>query len=132
MGAAFAHLLELPNKIRLPRDAYFTVQQVYRGWALLGIAVVAALASTLVLAVMVRHERRMLAGALIAFSCLAGTQIIFWVFTYPVNQATVNWTVAPDNWQEMRARWEYSHAVAACLDFAALVALVWSSLSPSP
>jgi hypothetical protein len=26
MAAGFAHLLELPNKIRLPRDAYLTVQ----------------------------------------------------------------------------------------------------------
>jgi len=130
MAAGFAHLFELPNKIRLPREAYLTVQQIYRGWALLGIVVVGALASTLALAIMVREQRRMFIGALVALSCLVGTQIIFWVFTYPVNQATNNWTVAPENWQEMRARWEYSHAVAACLDFAALIALVWSSLSP--
>ncbi|MGE0650765.1 MAG: hypothetical protein AB7P12_03310 [Alphaproteobacteria bacterium] len=36
MGGALAHLFELPNKIGLPADAYFTVQQNYRGWALLG------------------------------------------------------------------------------------------------
>jgi hypothetical protein len=47
MAPAFAHLLELPNKINLPRDEYFTVQQIYRGWALLGIVVVGALLSTL-------------------------------------------------------------------------------------
>ena len=130
MAAGFAHLFELPNKIRLPREAYLTVQQIYRGWALLGIVVVGALASTLALAIMVREQRRMFIGALVALSCLVGTQIIFWVFTYPVNQATNNWTVAPENWQEMRARWEYSHAVAACLDLVALIALVWSGLPP--
>jgi hypothetical protein len=43
---ALAHLLELPNKIGLARDDYLTVQQIYRGWALLGIVVVAALIST--------------------------------------------------------------------------------------
>ena len=127
MAAGFAHLLELPNKIRLPRDAYLTVQQIYRGWALLGIAVIAAIASTLGLAIMVRHERRMFTGAIVALSCLVATQIIFWTFTYPVNQITANWTVAPENWKELRAQWEYSHAVAACLDFAALIALVWST-----
>lgn len=35
MASGFAHLLELPNKIGLPREDYLTVQQIYRGWALL-------------------------------------------------------------------------------------------------
>jgi hypothetical protein len=30
MGAALAHLFELPNKIGLPAEAYLTVQQNYR------------------------------------------------------------------------------------------------------
>jgi hypothetical protein len=104
MAAGFAHLLELPNKIRLPRDAYLTVQQIYRGWALLGIVVIAAIASTLGLTILVRHERRMFIGTLLALSCLVGTQIIFWVFTYPVNQATANWTVAPESGPVCRGR----------------------------
>jgi hypothetical protein len=28
MAAGFAHLFELPNKIRLPREAYLTVEQI--------------------------------------------------------------------------------------------------------
>jgi hypothetical protein len=51
---AFAHLLELPNKINLSREDYLTVQQNYRGWALTGVFVVSALISTLILTVMVR------------------------------------------------------------------------------
>lgn len=43
-----AHLLELPNKINLPAEAYLTIQQIYRGWAFLGIIELAALLSTLV------------------------------------------------------------------------------------
>ena len=31
-----AHLFELPGKIGLPRDAYFTVQGIYAGWAWFG------------------------------------------------------------------------------------------------
>ena len=36
LGPALAHAFELPNKIDLPRDQYFVVQQVYRGWSLFG------------------------------------------------------------------------------------------------
>ncbi|OLC81827.1 MAG: hypothetical protein AUH72_08420 [Acidobacteria bacterium 13_1_40CM_4_65_8] len=107
----------------------FEKRSIYRGWALLGIVVVAALASTAVLTIMVRHERRSFIGSLVALSCLVGTQIIFWVFTYPVNKTTNNWTVVPENWQALRARWEYSHAAGAVLDFAALISLVAASLS---
>jgi len=55
MAAGFAHLLELPNKIGLSREDYLTVQQIYRGWALLGIVVVGALVSSAVLAGLVRR-----------------------------------------------------------------------------
>lgn len=37
LAPALAHLLELPNKIGLSRDDYLAVQQIYRGWALLGL-----------------------------------------------------------------------------------------------
>ena len=49
MVPAAAHLLELPNKIRLTGKEYLTAQRLYRGWALAGIVVAAALLSTLVL-----------------------------------------------------------------------------------
>jgi hypothetical protein len=45
LAPAMAHLLELPNKINLSRDDYLTMQQIYRGWALLGFIVIAALLS---------------------------------------------------------------------------------------
>jgi hypothetical protein len=54
LAPALAHLLELPNKLHLSGDDYLTVQQIYRGWALLGFVVAGALLSTLVLAIMVR------------------------------------------------------------------------------
>ena len=57
LGAGLAHLLALPNKIHLSREDYLTVQQIYRGWALLGIADIGALISTLVLAVRSRERR---------------------------------------------------------------------------
>lgn len=129
LGPALAHLFALPNKIALPEAQYFVAQGVYRGWAFLGIVVFGALLSTLALAVVLRHDRRPMAWALLAFLCIAGTQAIFWTWTYPANAATINWTAVPPNWEALRAQWEYSHAASACLNLAAMIALVLSVLS---
>jgi hypothetical protein len=127
---AMAHLIELPHKIGLSRDEYLTVQQIYRGWALAGIVVIGALIATLVLTIMSRRDRQAFALSLIAFFCIVGTQVVFWSFTYPVNQQTENWTVMPPNWSDLRARWEYSHAASAVLNLIALVALILSVVLP--
>ena len=129
LGPSAAHLLELPNKIDLPRDAYFTVQAIYRGWALLGIVVAGALLSTLFLTVVVWKRTPARYGALVAFLCIVATQVIFWTFTYPANQATENWTVVPEDWRSLRLDWEYSHAVAAVVNLAAYIALVAAALA---
>ena len=129
LAPALAHLLELPNKIGLSRDEYLTVQQIYRGWALLGSVVFGALLSTLVLTIMVRGRRKAFGLALTGFLCVAGTQVVFWTFTFPANQATGNWTTLPENWMALRAQWEYSHATSAVLNLIALVALILSVLA---
>lgn len=85
LAPALAHLLELPNKIGLPKDDYLTVQQIYRGWALLGFVVAGALLSNLVLAVSVRNKPRAFVLTLIAFFCIVATQVVFWTITYPAN-----------------------------------------------
>lgn len=123
LAPAAAHLLELPNKIGLPRDEYLVVQQIYRGWALLGVVVLGALLATLVFAILARGTRDF-KFALTAFVCIAATQAVFWTFTFPTNQETLNWTVLPDHWEALRTQWEYSHAASALLDLIALLALV--------
>jgi hypothetical protein len=121
---AGAHVAELPNKIDLARDEYLTVQQIYRGWALFGIVVFGALASTLTLTIKARRRApRTFPFALVAFICLIGTQVVFWTVTFPVNQATENWTVLPAHWTELRSQWEYSHATSAALNLCAFIAL---------
>jgi hypothetical protein len=129
LAPALAHLLELPNKIGLSRDDYLTVQQIYRGWALLGFVVAGALLSTLILTIMVRKRPKEFALTLIAFLCIVGTQMVFWTFTFPANQQTNNWTVLPENWMALRSQWEYSHAASAVLNLIALVALILSVVS---
>jgi hypothetical protein len=128
MAAAFAHLFELPNKVNLPREDYLTVQQIYRGWALLGIVVIGALVSTLVLTVMVRDNYKMFYLTLTATICIALSLVVFFMFTYPANQQTLNWTMLPENWEELRRQWEYSHATGAGLYFVAIIALTLSLL----
>lgn len=129
LAPAMAHLLELPNKLNLSREDYLTVQQIYRGWNLLGFVVVGALFSTLALTLTVRHKRRIFVFTLIALLCIVGTQVVFWSYTYPANQATNNWTTLPENWAELRRQWEYSHATSAVLNLAGLVALILSVLA---
>ena len=129
LAPAMAHLLELPNKINLPREDYLTVQQIYRGWNLLGFVVAGALLSTLALTITVRQERKAFTFALIAFLCIVGTQVVFWTYTYPANQATNNWTTLPGNWTELRRQWEYSHATSAVLNLVALIGLILSVLA---
>jgi hypothetical protein len=119
-----AHLLELPHKIPLSREDYLTVQQIYRGWSLLGIVVIGALLSTLLLTILVRKQRSAFVLTLIALLCLVAAHVVFWIYTYPANQATSNWTVLPSNWQDLRRQWEYSHATGAGLNLGALMALI--------
>ena len=129
---AGAHLAELANKMKLGATEYQTVQQIYRGWELFGVVVVGALASTLALTIGLRGHPTAFTPALIALLCIVATQVVFWTFTFPVNRMTVNWTVLPDNWAELRARWEYSHAASAALNAAALIALIVSLLRYAP
>jgi hypothetical protein len=129
LGPALAHLFSLPNKIGLPEERYFVVQAIYAGWSLLGIIVFGALLSTLALAVLVRRQRAPFLLAALGFLSIAGTQALFWSFTFPANRATVNWTRVPDNWEALRAQWEWSHAASAGLNLVAMVAVILSVLA---
>jgi hypothetical protein len=129
LAPALAHLLELPNKIGLSRDEYLVVQQIYRGWWLLGVFVFGALLSTLALTILVRRRPAEFAPALIAFLSIAGTQVVFWTFTFPMNQQSANWTILPNHWVAMRMQWEYSHAASAVLNLVALIAVIVSVLA---
>jgi hypothetical protein len=132
-----AHLAELVNKMELSAAEYQTVQQIYRGWALFAIVIFGALVSTLVLTLRLRRHRAAFTPALVALLCIVATQVVFWTFTFPVNQTTINWTRMPADWASLRAQWEYSHAAAAVLNVAAVAALIrsvlrYASVRPGP
>jgi hypothetical protein len=126
---AGAHFFELPNKIGLAQDQYFIVQSIYRGWALFGVVLFPAIAVVLALAVMLRRQAAAFRYALVAFVCMAATLAIFFVWTYPANVATNNWTVVPEQWETLRRQWEFAHAANAVLTFLALCALMGAVLS---
>lgn len=129
---AGAHLFELPHKIAMTQEQYFTVQSIYRGWSLFGIPLIGGLVVTAVLAIMLRAQQLPFSLALVAVLCLAAALAVFFVWTYPANQATQNWTVAPDDWARLRAQWEYAHAVNAVLSFVGFCALMLSILTTRP
>jgi hypothetical protein len=124
-----AHFFELWNKIGLGREAYFTVQHIYNGWALFGIVLFGALGTNLLLAVSLRRQWRaaLLAGA--GFVLVGLTLVFFFLWIFPANQATQNWTVAPANWEVLRAQWEWTHALNAVLTFLALCAVTGAGLA---
>ena len=127
-----AHLLALPNKIAMDHDQYLATQQVYRGWALVGVVLIAALLANLALAFALRGRGRGAALATAACALIAVSFAVFFVWTWPANQATENWTRLPADWEELRRQWEYSHAVNALLIFAALCCSAGAALSRPP
>lgn len=121
-----AHLLALPNKIGLPQDDYFAVQQIYQGWAFTGALLVGALLANVGLTIRLRHRTTAFAAAVGGAALIVIVLGVFFVWTWPTNQATANWTVAPADWSALRARWEYSHAVNAVLMILALACVSWT------
>jgi len=126
---AGAHFFELANKMSLSTAEYMTTQKIYAGWSFFGVAIIAAIAFTLTHTVMVRADRTACLLSLTALLLLGATQVIFWTFTYPMNAATNNWTVIPQDFEAVRLQWEYSHAVNAVLTFVALVTITLSAFT---
>ena len=122
-----AHAFALLNKINLGAEPYFIVQGIYRGWALLGIVLIAAILANLALTLMLRRRGGApFILALLGFCAVAVTLVNFFVWTFPANHATGNWTTVTDNWQQLRRQWEYSHAVNAVITFLAFCSVTSS------
>lgn len=101
---AGAHLFSLLSKLRLDDVAYLASQRAYDGWNLFGVVVVLSIASTLALAIALYRAGEPFQLVTLALLCLIGTQAIFWIFTYPTNVATQNWTSLTQDWEALRLR----------------------------
>ena len=115
LAPGIAHAASALTKLSMSQGDYFVAQMAYNGWALFGIAQIAALGVNIALAVALRGETMPFRLTVATIVCLVAGLAIFFAFTYPANLATQNWTVAPADWQALRWRWEISHAVNAAL-----------------
>ena len=78
LGPALAHTFELPTKITLPREEYFVVQQIYRGWAGFSVVLFVQVIALLTAAILARRERRVLVPTVLAILLVLGAQVLFW------------------------------------------------------
>ena len=143
MGLALAHALEWPGKLRLDREQYLAVQPIYYPGFTIGggVAEAGGMLATLALLLMAptgSAQFWLIAGVLAA---LIVTHLIFWTVTQPVNRAWLRETelTAParrffgtdpanpapaSDWQALRDRWEWSHALRATAAMLGLILLV--------
>ena len=107
-----AHLLELHNKLGLviPIALFLVAAQVVVRW----------------------RERDAIGASLTSLLCLVAAHAIFWTFTFPANQVSVNWTAKPADFERVRARWEWSHGAGVLLNLAGFVALLVAVLFDPP
>jgi hypothetical protein len=100
------------------------VQRIYDGWNRLAYLLAVELAGIVALIVIHWREPAVLRPVAVALACLIAAQAVFWIWTFPANAVTGNWTIQPENWEELRADWEYSHLAGAVFQTSAMAALV--------
>jgi Na+/melibiose symporter-like transporter len=132
MVPAWAHVLELPGKLRLTRDAYFAIQPIYSPeFTIASFSEPLAIISTLVLVAVTPRASADFWWTLAALFGVIGMHAVYWLFTHPVNNFWLQGEsvsrqndALPPHWTELRDRWEYSHVVRAGLAFVSFIALV--------
>lgn len=132
-GVAFAHFLELPNKMALSATDYLLVQQhLYEGFGrVIGPIEQGAFLAAIAAAVLVRKRLAPFFLTLLAVVCCVAALIVWQLYNGSVNQAVASWTAAtmPSDWMTYRDHWEYAHATRAVLYTISLGALSLSALT---
>jgi hypothetical protein len=132
-GGAFAHVLELPGKMRLSAADYLRVQSIYHAFGPVGAllepgSVLAALAQT----VLMRDTRGALPSR-VGAACLGAALALWLALVAPMNARFATWTAEtiPADWQETRNQWEYTHAARFVLQFTGFCLLLLGALQAS-
>jgi Domain of unknown function (DUF1772) len=143
---SLAHALELPGKMRLTKDQYYSTQRIYYpGFTFAGFAEPVAIIVTAVLLMVMPSGSADFWLTLVALVGLIGMHAAYWLFTHPVNKFWVEGQNLsrvgagffsfgsrgsgsvdgrPASWTELRNRWEYSHVMRAGLSTVSLVSLL--------
>ena len=139
LGLGFCHLMQLPS--RLGWDQYLWVGSTVQGGlyalfgsvgALIGLAAIVVL---FLLAYFVReHGRPGFSLSLAAAILYAAAFVLWWVLVYPANAELAKWVTGPvpADWTDVRARWEWGHAVIALTEFLGFAALTAAVLADTP
>lgn len=139
MSLSLAHALELPGKLRLDRETYLAVQQIYYpGFTIGGIAEPLGALAILALLFLYPLPGARFWWAVLALAAIVAMHLVFWFVTQPVN---ATWTqdvplgrlgglffsVFPiemrGDWTRLRDIWEYSHVARAVLAMIGFLAL---------
>ena len=135
--APMAHVLELPNKLRLGGSLWLAVQQhLYSGWGPL-IGAPTEIGGLIINLVLLAANRRRARPALLfglAGVAYGAMLLSFFLLNAPVNEAVNQWTpeTLPTDWANYRLRWETGHALAALFALLALVATLSGTLITEP
>ncbi|MCC6589816.1 MAG: DUF1772 domain-containing protein [Bryobacterales bacterium] len=137
MSAAFAHLMEMPAKMRFDKRLYVDLHRtLYPNFGrIAGTPEIVAVLTTGALAVWTRrHRPSAFAATVTAAGCLAAAHGLFWTLVRPANSAMLAWDLdaIPPEWTAWRKQWEYTHAARAVLVTGALAALAWSVIQETP
>lgn len=136
MGMAFAHVLELPEKMSYaPRLWTALNQTLYQYFAVVGGPV--EVANVVLLGFLAAGERRRrprCRGFLLAAGCFAVALAVWFAVVNPANQQVASWPVnhVPVGWGRWRSQWEYGHAVRFALMLAGYCALARAVLDGRP
>lgn len=132
LGGALAHAFEFLNKIDMDQQQYFTAQRIYDGWNKIAYLLLIELLGMLAVIGLYWRAPRVRWQALGALASFLTAQAVFWVWTFPANMATDNWTTQPETWQALRNQWEYSHLAGAGFQLLAMIFLILATLRRTP
>jgi hypothetical protein len=146
MGLSLAHALELPGKMRLPKETYMAVQFIYYpGFTIGGMfGEFGAMLATFVLLILTPTAGAVFWLTLAGFLALLVMHALYWTLTHPVNNVWVHgqrlnragaafFAVGAEkqsnpssnrDWTRLRDRWEHSHVARALCAMLSLIVLV--------
>ncbi len=136
LGLTFAHVMEIPGKLRLDGASWLTVQHnLYIAFGVVGAAIeVLAIVLTWLLVLMLRGRRPALWRTLVAAVAVSAGLVDWYLLVSPMNAALSGWTPAtlPADWTSTRDQWEIGQAIHAALFGLGFSALVIALLGETP